>query len=81
MKRGNTASSTLAYLARGNQIFCLTPEIKNQAGSQFTHRDINKVLGDFYKVLNSSQLYYGDKTQHITFFKNSVIFSRLFQID
>lgn len=63
-------------------MFCLTSEIKNQAGSQFTHRDINKVLSDFYKVLNSSQLFYGDKKKHVTFFKNSVIFfSRLFRID
>lgn len=61
MKRGNTANSTLEHLVRGNKIFCLTPEIKNQAGSQFTHRDINKVFSDFSKVLNSSQLYYGDK--------------------
>lgn len=70
------------HLVRGNWIFCLTPEIKNQAGSQFTHRDINKVLSDFYKVLNSSQLFYGDKKKHVIFFKNSIIFfSRLFQID
>lgn len=61
MKRGNTANSVLAHLVKGNQIFCLRQEIKNQAGSQFTHRDINKFLSDFYKVLNSSQLYYGDK--------------------
>jgi len=74
MKRGNTANSLLAHLLRGNQIFCLTPEIKNQAGIQFTHRDINKALSDFYKVLSSSQSYYDDKNQHITFFKNSGVF-------
>lgn len=39
MKRGNTANSVLAHLVEGNQIFSLAPEIKNQAGSQFTHRD------------------------------------------